>query len=216
MPYSDLVQEGVIGLLRAAEKYQYKTGNRFSTYAFNWISQAVRRLNTEQGAVLRYPTHVQEQINRLYRIRSQRWAIGEQMTSAELALETGLSDSKVRELLALRNLPTSLNAPVHDEEGASTLGDTLEGGPYIAQEDSAWRVSLGKLLQKRLGKLDPAEAEVVERRWGLDGSAPMSRAQLAEKLSVSREWIRQLETNALRKLKGDPVIADTYTDYIAE
>ena len=214
--YSDLVQEGVIGLLRAAEKYQHSTGNRFSTYAFNWISQAVRRLNVDQGPVIRFPTHVQDQINRLYRIRSQRWERGETTRCADLARESGLDESKVRELLALRNLPTSLETPVHGYDGSSTLGETLEGGPYILQEESAWRVSLGKLLHKRLEKLDPVEAEVVARRWGLDGTAPMSRAQLAEKLSVSREWIRQLETNALRKLQRDPLIADTYTDYNAE
>ncbi|MEM1114283.1 MAG: RNA polymerase sigma factor RpoD/SigA [Pseudomonadota bacterium] len=214
--HNDLVQEGIIGLLRAAEKYRYKTGNRFSTYAFNWISQAVRRHSVEQGGIIRYPTHVQEQVSRLYRLRSDLWAKGEQTRPSDLARVSGLSETKVRDILSLRNLPSSLDTPLYDDDGNTTLGDTLSGGPFDDQEESAWRVSLNKQLKCQLDKLEPAEAEVVAGRWGLDGGPPLTRAQLADRMRISREWVRQLEQSALTKLQSDPSIVETYNHYKLE
>jgi RNA polymerase sigma factor (sigma-70 family) len=211
--YPDLVQEGTLGLIRAAEKYQQDKGFRFSTYSFNWISQAIRRHVAEAGEIIRYPSHVQEQVGLLYRERLR--AENSEATTADatqLARATGLDLKKTRYLLQLRNRALSLDAPRFDDDEGNLL-DKLPGGPFEEPSADADNSSLQRCLLAELTALDPAEREVVMARWGLHEGPPLTRAETADRMSVSREWVRQLERSALGKLRRSSTILSAYQDY---
>lgn len=211
--FPDLVQEGTLGLIRAAEKYQHEKGFRFSTYSFNWISQAISRHVAEVGEIIRYPTHVQEQVGTLYRERLRAENDGQTSVDAsQLAAATGFDLHKTRYLLQLRNRGLSLDAPRYDDEEASLL-DKLPGGPFREPSADADNSSLQRCLLSEISTLDPAEREVVMARWGLHEGPPLTRAETADRLSVSREWVRQLERSALGKLRRNSTIVSAYQDY---
>ena len=214
LAYPDLIQEGVFGLLRAAEKYRSSTGNRFSTYAYNWIHQATRRAVQEQSAIIRYPTQVNEQINRLHRARVARIAKdAAEPGSAVLAEDTGFTQTKVEQLRQITNLSVSLDTPLVDDDGL-TLESTLTGDTF---EDTGADAELGSLkecLSQRVARLKPSEQEVITRRFGLDDALPESRAAIAQRLGVSTEWVRQLEYAALARLKKDSLVQSVFCDHL--
>ncbi|CAA0082043.1 RNA polymerase sigma factor SigA [Halioglobus japonicus] len=214
VPYSDRVQSGVLGLLRAAEKFDYRTGHRFSTYAYNWISQSARRMLEDQRAIVRLPAGVNEQVNRLYRERLSYLNInGEEAGVQVLADRLQMEPEEVKRLQQIGNLSVSLDSTFNDDPGEQTLGDKLSGWTYSPPAARAEQLSLNRCLMTSLKDLTPQEQRVIALRWGLDNSQPLSRREMADNLSVSTERIRQLEVSALRKLRDDENVAQAFLDY---
>jgi RNA polymerase sigma factor (sigma-70 family) len=208
--FLDLVQEGNLGLLRAAEKFQVERGYRFTTYAFNWINQHINRYLADSAGAIRYPSHIQEQLGKLYAVRGNKLASsGTLLRDSELASALGMPVAKTRELLQLRNFNFSLDAPRSEDEPGTTLLDTIPGGPFPDPVYEAEQASLNRRLFSQIRLLTPAEQRVVIQRWGLHKEPPLTRAEIANKMSLSSERIRQLELSALEKLRK-LVVVDGY------
>jgi len=214
VPYMDRVQSGMLGLIRAAEKYDYRTGHRFSTYAYNWINQSSRRMLEEQRSIVRLPSDVNEQVNRLYRESLAHLnTTGRDASVSVLADRLQIEPDAVARLQQTGNLSVSLDSPFNNDPDGLTLGDTLSGWTYSPPAAKAEQISLNRFLMTSLKGLAPQEQSVITLRWGLDDSPPLSRRELADYLTVSTERIRQLEMSALGKLRNADGVAEAFSDY---